>query len=276
MNPEDSASLIHSQNFFAVNFVPQYSKFSAGDGNTTLHPMSLLSAQEDAIGYGRRGTAAEREALWNSTFSARDEKLTTRTNLNPRMWGSVVWATLHAIAEGLSERPSAAERRAFEDFVRALTHLLPCESCRHDLRLTLREIGPLDARTRDAACAYVVRLHNHVNARLKKPTWRVADARAAFAQMLRTATSSAAAPTPEACAASCALKMKRARSTGAVWVRKLAQARNAIVTSVAALVAISIAAYVTWCMQKFQLKSLLPSNSLRGVAKSRWGSLEAS
>ena len=166
---------------------------------------------EDTAGYGSQGTAAAREARWRDTIATGAESRTARKNFDPQLWGPPFWATLHAMVEGLPDRPSDTERRAFEDVVRALPHLLPCESCRRDLVLTLRDRGPLDLRTRDTARAAVVQLHNHVNARLGKPVWRVADARAAFAQQLRTAAA-APAGASAACAHSCAIKLKRVRA----------------------------------------------------------------
>ena len=53
-------------------------------------------------------------------------------------WGPPIWKTIHILASTLKPE-NAAE---FKKFLEALTHLLPCEKCKHNLKEKLKSYPP--------------------------------------------------------------------------------------------------------------------------------------
>lgn len=95
-------------------------------------------------------------------------------------WGPAAWKFLHAITFAYPEAPSLAEQSAASSLFEALRPLLPCAACRahYDAEVAAH---PPDTRSRTTLSAWLVDLHNRVNARLGKPRFAYADAAAAYA-----------------------------------------------------------------------------------------------
>jgi hypothetical protein len=97
------------------------------------------------------------------------------SNADPKTWGPHVWATMHAFALFVDQSHNAERLVAFRDFLKNLTALLPCATCRHDYgayiaKHELPEIGK--------AFEWTVGLHNYVNGKIGKAAWTVSDAKA--------------------------------------------------------------------------------------------------
>ena len=76
-----------------------------------------------------------------------------RLNLQPSMWGPYAWMFLYTAAMGYPNTPSQQDKDAVKNLFASLTHLLPCELCRHNLTEKLN--GPFGGtRLEDAvACS---------------------------------------------------------------------------------------------------------------------------
>jgi len=92
----------------------------------------------------------------------------------PEVWGPSVWKTLHFMAAAYPVQPSAQEKKAMYAFLQALRFLLPCAGCKHGYDLLTSSPGPLKltpgvVRDRATVFAWTVRVHDAVNAKLRKP-----------------------------------------------------------------------------------------------------------
>jgi len=89
---------------------------------------------------------------------------------DPASWGPAMWRSLHCIAHHLPPKMSGDSQHTFKSLVETLPSLLPCKVCGQHLTQHLREdpiTGHLD--TRDHVEAWLVKLHNKVNAETGKP-----------------------------------------------------------------------------------------------------------
>jgi hypothetical protein len=64
-------------------------------------------------------------------------------SIDPELWGPPVWSTLHFVAAGFPEVPSAEDRKNYKAFFENLKYTLPCPECRQHYTELLKEM-PLD------------------------------------------------------------------------------------------------------------------------------------
>jgi hypothetical protein len=95
-------------------------------------------------------------------------------SIDPSVWGPHVWATLHTLA---LKADADLEITAFNNFLNSLLFLLPCSSCKHDFSKYVSAHGYPELAT---AFDWTVKLHNHVNAKLGKPSLTVDEAYASW------------------------------------------------------------------------------------------------
>ena len=80
-------------------------------------------------------------------------------------WGPPIWKTIHILASTL--KPENASE--FKRFLETLTHLLPCERCKHNLKEKLALIPPdIYLFNNDDAFFYTYILHDMVNESINK------------------------------------------------------------------------------------------------------------
>lgn len=80
-------------------------------------------------------------------------------------------AQLHTIAAYYPDKPTAPEKSAALGFLRAFPTLYPCKDCAHDMAAVMEEMPPrVDSRA--AFSIWMCELHNHVNEKVGKPTFR--------------------------------------------------------------------------------------------------------
>ena len=81
---------------------------------------------------------------------------------------------MHAASLSYPQVPTDADRDSMYRFLYAISGVLPCPKCRVDFKNYLREHLPTrdaDAlASRDQCVEFVIHAHNHVNAKLGKPT----------------------------------------------------------------------------------------------------------
>ncbi|KAJ1630615.1 ERV/ALR sulfhydryl oxidase domain-containing protein, partial [Pavlovales sp. CCMP2436] len=78
---------------------------------------------------------------------------------------------LHTVAAYYPETPSVTEKEAAVSFLRAFPVLYPCKDCAHDMAAAMEEMPP-KVDTRAAFSIWMCELHNHVNERVGKPSFR--------------------------------------------------------------------------------------------------------
>jgi hypothetical protein len=81
--------------------------------------------------------------------------------MDPKLWGPHTWKTLHALAIEADRRKTTGE---FQQFMKSLSSLLPCEACRGHMESYLA-MNPVP---NENVFVYSVQFHNHVNKRLGK------------------------------------------------------------------------------------------------------------
>ena len=115
----------------------------------------------------------------------------SRTNLNPDVWGASCWTTMYAFARGFPDKnPSQSERTRYNDFVKSVAYLLPCESCRVEFMRTLTK-HPVWEHTNNSEmlCNWVVDRRNEVASRLGKLPIEYKDAENYFFRYYLRSTS---------------------------------------------------------------------------------------
>lgn len=93
-------------------------------------------------------------------------------NINPNIWGRVMWESLHYITLGYSENPTVEQKKEMYEFFMSLEKVLPCSTCRINFADHLKKY-PLTNEvlaSRYNLINWLIQIHNDVNIMLKKPT----------------------------------------------------------------------------------------------------------
>ena len=102
-----------------------------------------------------------------------EEKLVRESQVplpDPRYWGSKFWFTMETVAYFYPNHPTTDEMLSAKQFYESLRVLLPCPGCASHYSKLLEEI-PVDGAvtSRSNLIAWVNKIHNEVNRRLRKP-----------------------------------------------------------------------------------------------------------
>ena len=92
-----------------------------------------------------------------------------RLNIKPNLWGPIMWALLHSIAESMPNELTTTEQKAMRNFFSSLPMVLPCQKCRNHLLESYNEGYFPDVQSRDSIRDGLFRLHNKVSRDLGKP-----------------------------------------------------------------------------------------------------------
>lgn len=94
-------------------------------------------------------------------------------NLKTKQWGPSMWKTLHAITFGYPEKPAQTCKSAYQNFFMSLKTVIPCNPCRNHYSKIITapkcKISKHVFRDRTTLTRWLVRLHNTVNRKVKKP-----------------------------------------------------------------------------------------------------------
>jgi hypothetical protein len=101
--------------------------------------------------------------------------------MNPEEWGPPVWTLFHTYAAAYPIRPTAADMQAARTFFEdEFPKHLPCGPCLqkyHNLVRGYQKLCRHHLASRDAVFEWTVNVHNTVNMLLKKPLFRLGEAR---------------------------------------------------------------------------------------------------
>lgn len=87
--------------------------------------------------------------------------------MDKNVWGKPMWSTIHLVALGYPENPSADIAIKYNQFFISIAHVIPCDDCRkHFISLVTDNPPALD--NRDTLFKWTVDIHNSVNERLGK------------------------------------------------------------------------------------------------------------
>lgn len=90
-------------------------------------------------------------------------------------WGPAGWKFLHSLTFAYPNTPTLEQQRSADVFFASLAHLLPCDACQEHYQEEIVQ-RPADTRSQATLSAWLVDLHNRVNARLNKATFSYAQA----------------------------------------------------------------------------------------------------
>lgn len=99
------------------------------------------------------------------------------TNISPLLWGESGWKFMHYITLSYPVNPTENDKQRMHDFFMLVRELLPCESCRYNLRDEYIKY-PLTKEILDNKMKLVEWLntiHNSVNIRLGKKVMPVSE-----------------------------------------------------------------------------------------------------
>jgi hypothetical protein len=88
-----------------------------------------------------------------------------RQNFEPKIWGNHAWFFLETVCMAYPTNPSKSMKSSAKKFFLALKDLIPCEKCRNNYALHLKEY-PLTEKTlssRDNLFVWIVNIHNCVD-----------------------------------------------------------------------------------------------------------------
>lgn len=94
--------------------------------------------------------------------------------MKPELWGKYLWSTIHFVALGYPENPSANDKQSYYDFYTSFGKMIPCSKCRVNYARHLREI-PIEPylNSRYNLFKWTVLVHNIVNRELGKQQWNI-------------------------------------------------------------------------------------------------------
>jgi hypothetical protein len=95
-------------------------------------------------------------------------------------WGPAAWKFLHTVTFAYPHNPSLEQQRAADAMFSSLGALLPCDRCKDHYQNEFA-LHPPDTRNGATLSAWLVDLHNRVNARLGKPQFSYAQAAKTYA-----------------------------------------------------------------------------------------------
>lgn len=114
---------------------------------------------------------SQRQAAAGNEQKLSFEELANYTGHPPGAWGKEAWKLIHMVAINFPTSPSNQDREAFSNFISSLAQVLPCGTCRNHFQQMLAgefALQPKDLVSRHTVFSWSVKVHNHVNQRLKK------------------------------------------------------------------------------------------------------------
>lgn len=90
-------------------------------------------------------------------------------------WGPHFWATIHYVALGYPDNPSASDKTNYLRFYNNLHNILPCAECCEHLRANIKKLPDIHDYMDNSARLFewTVLLHNAVNVMLGKKEWKL-------------------------------------------------------------------------------------------------------
>ena len=85
------------------------------------------------------------------------------------VWGPPLWHFLHTMSFNYPVNPTCEDKKHYKDFICNLTHVMPCKTCRDNLKKNLKKypISPY-LKNRHTFSKYIYNLHEILNKYLKK------------------------------------------------------------------------------------------------------------
>lgn len=95
--------------------------------------------------------------------------LSSKSNVNPKIWGPYAWETIHFIAYGYPEKPTDMDKKAYFNFYFYMMKVLPCDKCTNSAQELFKKLDInkyLDSK--DNLIKWTYLFHKMVNDKLGK------------------------------------------------------------------------------------------------------------
>lgn len=85
------------------------------------------------------------------------------------VWGPPLWHFLHTMSFNYPVNPTCQDKKHYKDFICGLTHVMPCKTCRDNLKKNLKK-NPITPylKNRHTFSKYIYNLHEILNKYLNK------------------------------------------------------------------------------------------------------------
>jgi hypothetical protein len=98
-----------------------------------------------------------------------ENHISSKSNINPKIWGPHFWKTFHLIAFGYPLNPNEKDKYVYKKFYKYFSNILPCDKCSLEAR-KLNEVINWDLilKNRENLIRWTYDYHDTVNQRLGK------------------------------------------------------------------------------------------------------------
>ncbi len=100
-------------------------------------------------------------------------------NIPPYVWGSFFWQMIHYVALSYPEEPTIIDKENYKMFFESLQYVLPCESCKDNMVLHMKDLPPV-LKNNEKLFYWTVDLHNMVREMTNKTTITYEEAKTLY------------------------------------------------------------------------------------------------
>jgi hypothetical protein len=106
--------------------------------------------------------------------------------MDPSIWGSCLWKSIHIIAIGYPKNPTYEDIVAYKNFYENFWRQIPCYKCKNNYRRHLKDY-PIEDYLKDnkSLFEWTVLLHNVVNVELHKKEMSLEEATKMYRKMIQ-------------------------------------------------------------------------------------------
>ena len=95
--------------------------------------------------------------------------LSSKSNINPNLWGPYFWKTFHFTAFGYPKTPEETDKLVYKKFYTGFAKILPCDKCTKDAQEMMKNINwEKILSSRESLIRWTYDFHNKVNVKLNK------------------------------------------------------------------------------------------------------------
>jgi|TARA_B110000211_G_scaffold55203_1_gene61377 hypothetical protein len=99
-------------------------------------------------------------------------ELSEKNSLNPDVWGSTFWDTLHFTGYGYPTVPNEKDKDAYKNFILNFVKILPCDKCSNDAQIYVNNISDVEwaeiLKNNSSLLKWTWTFHDSVNTKLNK------------------------------------------------------------------------------------------------------------
>ena len=95
--------------------------------------------------------------------------LSSKSNINPALWGPYYWNVFHFTAYGYPKNPSKIDKNTYKKFYTGFAKILPCDLCTNDAQKMMKNIDwEKILMSKESLIKWSYDFHHKVNKKLNK------------------------------------------------------------------------------------------------------------